>query len=142
MTGIKLDHPEAAEQAFYQAFADADTAAMRRIWDEAADVMCAHPMGAAIRGVEPILHSFAQIFSAGPRLRFAIERVSLSISAELAVSVVYEHIHSGTAGKTHPRILATNVFRRRADGWHLLLHHAAPAVLGDAVEAPTQGMLH
>ncbi len=142
MTAIKLDHPEAAEQAFYQAFADADATAMRRIWDEAADVVCAHPMGAAIRGVEPILHSFAQIFSAGRRLRFVIERVSLSLSPDLAVSVVYEHIHSGTAVKAHPRILATNVFRRRTDGWRLLLHHAAPAVLGDAVQVPTQAMLH
>jgi len=55
---------------------------------------------------------------------------------------VYEHMRGGTAAKAHPRILATNVFRHGADGWRLLLHHAAPAVLGDAVQGPTQGMLH
>lgn len=142
MTSIKPDSAEAAEQAFYAAFAAADARAMRQLWEESAEVVCAHPMGAAIQGFEPIMESFAQIFANGPRMRFTVDRVSLIAGHDLAVSVVYEHIHGADATTPHPPILATNIFRRGADGWRLVLHQASPAVLGEEAAAQRIGVLH
>jgi len=142
MTSINFEHPLAAEQAFYQAFTAADPRAMRQVWESDAEVICAHPMGAAIQGLEPIMESFAQIFSSGQRLRFIVDRVSMIASPEMAISVVYEHILGEDAQKPHPPILVTNAYRRGPQGWRMVLHQASPAVMGEKTGAQTLSALH
>lgn len=142
MTSIHFENPQAAEQAFYQAFTTADARAMRQVWGSDAEVVCAHPMGAAIQGLEPIMESFAQIFASGKRLRFIVDRVSLIASREMTISIVYEHILSEDAQKPHPPILVTNAYRRGPQGWRMVLHQASPAVMGEMAAAQTMGALH
>lgn len=124
-----LDTPEAAEQAFYEAFMNADPAAMAALWEPAAAVACIHPMGHALIGTEAVQRGWGEIFAAGQRLHIHIEHLSWQVRDGLAVSVVHEHIRLVGEDKTSPPIVATNVYRHTPAGWRIAVHHASPAVV-------------
>jgi ketosteroid isomerase-like protein len=44
----------------------------------------------------------------------------------MAVHSVIQHMSSPDDQRALPPIVATNVWRRGADGWRLLMHHASP----------------
>ena len=118
--------PEAAEQAFYQAFARLDAAAMADVWAADQPVCCIHPGGPLLQGRAAVLQSWAEIFAGAqpPRLRW--ERLSAVGGADLAVHVTAEHIETGAhAAVRSARVVATNVFRRGPAGWVLIEHHAS-----------------
>ncbi|MEW5893538.1 MAG: nuclear transport factor 2 family protein [Pseudomonadota bacterium] len=134
--------PEAAEAAFYAAFEQADAMAMMQVWDAAADITCIHPMGRAVSGLAEVSRGWREIFASELRLRFTREPVQMVQSADLAVSVLYEHIQVAGEAKPRPPMLATNVYRRTAQGWRLVLHHASPAVVEIAEESTAIAALH
>ena len=125
--------PDAAEQAFYQAFARLDLAAMRQVWSARQPVSCVHPGGPLLRGLDAVLKSWAEIFAGAqpPRLRW--ERLSTVAAGDLAVHVTIEHIESGApAVGRGARVIATNVFRREPTGWALIEHHASLSPMREA----------
>lgn len=145
MTNDRWDSPEDAERAFYQAFEAGDPQAMMRVWDETTDVCCIHPMGKALFGVDAVRDGWREIFASGQRLQFSAESAIRQIGADLAVSVVHEHIRVVGQDKTSPPMLATNVYRRTAAGWRMTLHHVSPAVVamgGETEDKPAPRYLH
>jgi len=118
--------PADAEQAFYQAFARLDLAAMHAVWSTEHPVSCVHPGGPLLQGREPVLQSWAEIFAGAQPPRLAWECLSVAAGADLAVHVSAEHIESGDAlaGRS-AKVIATNVFRRGPSGWTLIGHHAS-----------------
>jgi ketosteroid isomerase-like protein len=117
--------PEAAEAAFYFAFAACDLGAMNDVW--ATDgVVCIHPGSDALLGREMVMQSWGDILlnSELPSLR--TEVLSRTVRNDLAVHVVEESIAPG--GKSSDVIsivLATNVYRRDENGWKIVEHHAS-----------------
>lgn len=134
--------PEAAEKAFYESFEAGDLPAMMQVWADTPDICCIHPMGKALRGPAAVREGWDGIFSSGQRLKFVLESVQRQNTGELAISVLQEHIR--VEGDAHPRppMIATNVYRRTDHGWHMLLHHASPAVVEVARDAPAPQVLH
>ncbi len=134
--------PQQVEAAFYRAFEAGDLAAMMQVWDAAADICCIHPMGKALTGPAQVSEGWASIFSSGQSLEFTLESLHWRVEGDLAVSVLYEHIR--VRGETRPRppMLATNVYRRRPDGWRMWLHHASPAVVAVTDDPAVAGHLH
>lgn len=139
---LSLDSPEAAEAAFYAAFEQADAVAMMQVWDTAPDITCVHPMGRAVYGLAEVGQSWQEVFASDLRMRFTREPVQLSLSADLAVSVLYEHIQVIGEDKPRPAMVATNVYRRTELGWRLILHHASPAVVAVAEARHSSASLH
>ncbi|NWG88047.1 MAG: nuclear transport factor 2 family protein [Hydrogenophilaceae bacterium] len=137
-----FDTPQAAEAAFYAAFEQADALAMMPIWDGTPDITCIHPMGRAVSGLAEVSQSWQEVFASDLRLRFTREPVQLSQSADLAVSVLYEHIQVIGEAKPRPAMLATNVYRHTEQGWRLILHHASPAVVAVAEPRHSSASLH
>jgi ketosteroid isomerase-like protein len=127
---IAFPTPDAAEQAFYQAFAQLDPGAMRRVWSTAQPVTCIHPGGPLLQGLQAVLQSWSEIFAGSQPPRLAWERLSAVEAGDLAVHVTAEHIQSGDpdAGRG-ARVISTNVFRREAAGWLLIQHHASLPVM-------------
>lgn len=122
--------PEAAEQAFYQAFARLDAAAMADVWSADQPVCCIHPGGPLLQGRASVLQSWTEIFAGAQPPRLQWERLSAVAGTDLAVHVTTEHIETGapTAARS-ARVVATNVFRRGPAGWVLIEHHASLPVM-------------
>ena len=119
------DSPEAAELAFYSAFEDADLEGMMGVWARQAEIECIHPFGERLQGTASVRKSWQQLFRNDQQLRFQLDQISTSTDVQLAVHVLHENIT--VAGNTQHRIIATNVYRCGASGWHMILHHASPA---------------
>ena len=134
-----FDTPEAAETAFYFALERASLETMMSIWEASDDIVCIHPLGPRLRGREQVREGWRQIFGGGTPLRFAIDAVHSAGDAGIAVRMVIEHITVlGAAADQQPAqpVLATNVYRRDARGWRLLLHHASPGAELSPVSRP------
>ena len=118
--------PQEAEAAFYDALERADLDAMMAVWAEDEEVVCIHPGGPRLTGLPAVREAWIQVFKGVKRL--AVRRVSLVQSQALMMAVhsVIQHISSPGDQRTMPPIVATNIWRRAADGWRLLMHHASP----------------
>ena len=42
-----------------------------------------------------------------------------------------EYLLVGQEAGPRPPILATNLYRKEGEGWHMVLHHASPLQVGD-----------
>lgn len=122
----ELDTPEKAEAAFYSAFEICDLEAMMAVWCDDKEAVCIHPHGPRLTGSREIRDGWRQIMAHSPRIRFKVDDLHTIQNADLAIHLVNEDIHVGDTEEPDFTILATNVYRRTADGWRIVLHHASP----------------
>jgi uncharacterized protein (TIGR02246 family) len=128
--------PEAAEAAFYFAFAACDLEAMNDVW--ATDgVVCIHPGSDALLGRESIMRSWAEILVNAELPSLRTQVLSRTVSNDLAVHVVEESIAPrGKSSEIISIVLATNVYRRDENGWKLLEHHASAPMARQRLSQP------
>ncbi len=62
--------PQDAEAAFYEAFEKGDLDAMMGVWADDDDILCVHPAGPRLSGVEQVREAWRQIFSGGTNPAF------------------------------------------------------------------------
>ena len=128
-----------AENAFYQALERCDLEAMMAVWAEDEDIICVHPGGERLAGQDQVRASWAQIFSSGPQARVQVSNPVAISSVMLAVHSVHENFSLPSARPGDPKpvpILATNIYLRTAAGWKMIVHHASPALAGEAAAPP------
>ena len=124
MTEPSFQSPEAAEAAFYAAFAATDLALMASVWLHADNARCVHPGGDLLEGYAIIMQSWHSILSAveAPTIRFRlIDRLE---SDGLSVHMVEERIGPAGEDSDLTRVLATNTYLRSDHGWRMVIHHA------------------
>jgi ketosteroid isomerase-like protein len=134
-----FESPLEAEAAFYQAFVARDLKLMMQVWDNADDIVCIHPLGPALVGVEAVRASFEAILGKGTEMKFVVEECHRSQTSNAALHVVLEHIR--VRGKSQPPVAATNAYRLTRRGWRMVLHHASPAPEGGQID-PSVPTLH
>ena len=119
--------PQDAETAFYEALERNDLDLMMSVWSEDEEVVCAHPGGPRIAGLEQVRESWRRMFSGGATLRVHLTQQVALTSMIVAVHSLHENITVG--GESAPRgpMLATNVYQRSPAGWRMILHHSSPA---------------
>jgi ketosteroid isomerase-like protein len=130
-----------AEQAFYQALERADLGAMMQVWAEDEEIVCVHPGGPRLVGLDAVRDSWREIFSAGPRLRVRLLDPRVQGGRMLSVHNVYERITVRGDLRAH-LVLATNVYVLTTGGWRMLLHHASPMPASAAPPEAASGTLH
>jgi ketosteroid isomerase-like protein len=119
--------PEAAEYAFYSAIEGLNLEAMMAVWEVSDIIVCIHPMGPRLQGVQKIRESWRQIFNSNVQLRFRIAGAHRLYQDNSAFHIVYEHITViGAEEQPAQPIIATNIYRRQQKSWHLVVHHASP----------------
>ena len=114
------------ETAFYEALQRGDIEALMACWADDDEVFCVHPGGPRLVGAVAIRAAFEQMFANGA-IHARPARVRTVESLASAVHNVLERVEVLTAqGPHHAFVLATNVYHKTAQGWHLVAHHASP----------------
>jgi ketosteroid isomerase-like protein len=139
---MKFSTPEQAETAFYSAFERADLRAMMDVWDATNDVVCVHPQGARLTGQIAVMSSWRAILANSVRLRFQVTERAQFAEGAIAVHIVHENIFLPRDVAVEAPIIATNVYRRGAEGWRMILHHASAAPVEAAKKQTPRGSLH
>lgn len=129
----------AANAELYAAIESGDVERVAAMWDDGDDVVCVHPGWPSVRGRSRVLRSWAVIMANTAYIQFFATGVDVAIEADVAI-VTCEHgllarsDERDTGFGETARVVASNVFRRRADGWRLWSHHASPVLGGDDQE--------
>jgi len=143
---VLFDTPDEAEQAFYTAFEQADLEAMMQVWDEEDDIVCVHPMGPCLTGVQAVAESWQEIFEAGHAMRFRVTQRCFTGNENLSVHTVIEHISHGRRLENRSVVIATNIYKLTPFGWRMIVHHASPggeeATEEDNARVTPAGRLH
>ncbi|WP_418958372.1 nuclear transport factor 2 family protein [Streptomyces tritici] len=143
----------AANTAFYEAMERGDLETVSALWISDADgppysgISCVHPGWPMLFGRGQVLRSYAVIMANTEYIQFFLTDVRVSLAGDVAVVTCTENILSGgpaeDEGELGPLVgqlvVATNVFRRTADGWKLWSHHASPVLTEDEDETPSEG---
>jgi ketosteroid isomerase-like protein len=122
-----------ANQEFYAAIESGNLDRIAAMWDDADDVVCVHPGWPGVRGRSRVLRSWAVIMANTAYIQFFPTGVEVAVVGDVAVVACEHSLLARTTdsevglGET-ARVVATNVFRRRADGWRLWAHHASPVM--------------
>lgn len=127
---------EAAELAFYAAFETRDLDAMMAVWGKDDSIVCIHPLAAPLNGHAAVAAGWHSMFEAATGFRVQVELAHEIREADRVIRIVREYLTIGQESEARPPILATNVYRKDADGWHMMLHHAAPLEVGGTPPAP------
>lgn len=117
---------EEAEDAFYEAFNKRNMRAMMDIWEKDDQVVCIHPMVDRVMGHENVKQIWDDIFDAAPAYTIEVKSRLCTLTQNLAIHVVHEHIIMENNDKPYPPMVATNIFRLTESGWFMILHHASP----------------
>lgn len=132
---------ESVEESFYEAIRRADLTRMMALWSNDDEVICIHPDGGRLAGLDAIRASWETIFSRGGVDVRAVETMTHTTGA-IAVHNLVEHIGvSGPLGKQAMACLVTNVYVQTVSGWRIVLHHGSPALLAEPA-APIGALLH
>ena len=119
--------PNDAEAAFYEAFEKGDLDAMMGVWADDDDIVCVHPGGPRLTGVEEVREAWRQIFAGGQTLRFRLRQQQTLNGMTLVVLSVYEQITVANEARARQPVIATNIYMRTENGWRMVVHHASPA---------------
>ena len=131
-----------AERAFYDAFQRADVEEMMKVWADEDAIICIHPMGPRLDGRAAVAQSWQQIFAGSTPMRFELSEISCAVNESLAVHCVYENIDHGSQLTQRSLVLATNVYRSTERGWHMVVHHASPAISMQTADKEPHSTVH
>ena len=137
-TPADIEEVTAANQELYEAFEVADLDRMEAVWDDADDVRCIHPGWPVLVGRARVMRSWSVLMANTSYIQFFLTGVTAEVDGDFAVVTCEENILTGIEepdGESDlsglggsQKVLATNIFRRRPQGWRLWLHHASPVL--------------
>ena len=133
--------PEAAEAAFYAAFEARSLDAMMAVWAGDDSIACIHPMAAPLNGRTAVAAGWHSMFEAAGQFRVQVELAQEMRAATQVIRIVREYLVIGQETEPRPPILATNVYRKEAGGWRMVLHHASPLQVGGTPPSRTPSVV-
>ncbi|MCC6748405.1 MAG: nuclear transport factor 2 family protein [Deltaproteobacteria bacterium] len=117
----------AANEAFYEAFAQRDLEAMDLVWAEQAPVACIHPGWDVLLGREQVMAAWDAILSSPSAPKIVCSHESIHVCGDAAYVVCRETAGEGT-------LIATNLFVLENGRWRLAHHQAGPLAETDDEE--------
>ena len=108
-----------ANEAFYHAFADRDSAAMDEVWARDTPVVCIHPGWPPLEGRDEVMESWRAILANPDSPATRPRGARAYLRGETAFVVCYEEIEG-------QYLIATNIFTREGGLWRLVHHQAGP----------------
>ena len=124
-----------ANQSFYDAFNKQDLEAMQRVWISDLSATCIHPGWPVLRGFDPIIKSWQDIFEHTDHMEIKLSGVSVVAADDLVWVSCQENLFSiNVSGVQTTSVHATNLFKRVSGEWKMILHHAATLPTGQSPE--------
>ena len=112
------------QEAFYDAFQRCHLEDMMSVWAEDDNIVCIHPGGPKLCGVEAVRESWEQVFKNQPDWDFRLSNGQCIEDELLSIHQVQENIYN--QGQMQGAVIATNLFHYTSLGWRMMLHHASP----------------
>jgi len=125
---------EAANNELYAAFEAGDLDRMAALWvgdGSGPMAKCVHPGSTVIRGIEPVLRSWALVMANAEDLQFIVTDVEAVVREDLATVTCTEILlrpGRGVDPFTSSQAVATNGFVLVDGEWRMWLHHASPVM--------------
>jgi len=116
--------PQDAEIGFYNALERGDLDAMLAVWADDEAIVCIHPGGGRLQGLEEVAQSWREMLTGQPGIQFELEDVHFVKDDRLSIHTLRERIIIN--GELAGIAIATNVYQLDEGGWRLLMHHASP----------------
>ncbi|HEB95949.1 MAG TPA: ketosteroid isomerase [Sedimenticola thiotaurini] len=123
----RFNSPTDVEDAYYDAIDECDLEKMMSVWDPSPQAACLLPMQPMHHGREAIRALWRPMLDPELKVDITVNHLEWIEQGEIAIHLLEELVTLKGTGQRQPPIYATNVFRRDADGWHLLLHVNSPA---------------
>lgn len=122
-----FDTPQDAEDAYYDALEDADLESLVSVWADMDDISCLLPMLPLALGRQAVRETFSRLFSRGQGIALSVKHLSWIETGDVAIHLVEESPQQKTPGGQPPMaVYGTNIYRRTADGWRLIVHQNTP----------------
>lgn len=109
----------AANEAFYQAFANNDYATMETLWSSGTDIAVIHPGWSPLHGYRAVMDSWHRLLSAPGVTPVLCSESRVYIMGQAAFVICTESFDE-------TELVATNIFIRENDGWKLVHHQSGP----------------
>ncbi|MCU7922943.1 MAG: nuclear transport factor 2 family protein [Candidatus Thiodiazotropha sp. (ex Dulcina madagascariensis)] len=116
--------PQEAEDAYYDAIEERDLEAMLSVWEESEEILCLLPMMPAQRGMAGVRSVWEPLFQGDIALEIEIRHLHWIETADLAIHLVEEKV--STSAQPAAPVYASNIYRKGAQGWRLLMHQNSP----------------
>jgi ketosteroid isomerase-like protein len=130
---LHIGTPDDVETTFYDALEKGDIDLLMSCWGDEDDIFCILPGGPRVVGHGAIRAAFDAIFTNGS-IHAHPERIRRVQTLNTSVHSVIERVEVLTEqGPQQAHVLATNIFLKTPQGWHLVAHHASP---GTPYETP------
>jgi len=128
--GVIYASPEEVEKAFYEAVERQDINALMSLWSNDEEIVCIHPNGQRVSGVEEVRKSFAQAME-DPPVRIA---KSQQARWEGAVMALYQNIETVLNKETGQPggvpLFVSHIFMLGAHGWRMVCRHSTSTTTG------------
>lgn len=119
--------PQDAEDAFYDALEDGDLNQLFALWADTDDICCLLPMYPMVQGRQQVEELFSHLFSRGQGVALSVRHLGWIQTDDIAIHQVEETIQNPPPGQpAPPPFYGTNIYRKAADGWRLIVHQNAP----------------
>src|SRR3954447_1317078 len=92
---VSVEDVLTANEAFYRAFNQKDSAAMSALWSEALDVACVHPGWNVLTGRDPVLESWMRILSNPDQPRIMTGGATVTVVGDIGI-VICRELVAGT----------------------------------------------
>jgi ketosteroid isomerase-like protein len=122
-----FDTPQDAEDAYYDALEEGNLEVLLTVWDAADDISCLLPMHPLAQGRAAVRDAFARLFARGRGIALSVKHLGWIDAGAVAIHHVEESPQRHAPGARPPLpVYGTNIYRRGAQGWHLIVHQNAP----------------
>ncbi|TAJ09274.1 MAG: DUF4440 domain-containing protein [Nitrospirae bacterium] len=129
MLKTKIEEVTRANQEFYEAFESLDVARMDRIWAQQEYVTCIHPGWTLRVGWPAVRDSWVLIFNNTFAMTFELTEIQIQVAGDMAWVICTEQITSRQGEQSQgSRVLATNLYEKAGDRWHIIHHHGSPVM--------------
>jgi SnoaL-like domain len=108
-----------ANEAFYQAFANADVAAMDAVWARNVPVTCIHPGWHVLNDREHVMEVWRRIFASEEQPPLICRSPEAFVAGDSAFVICYEQLPDAV-------MVATNIFVRHRQQWRMVHHQSSP----------------
>jgi ketosteroid isomerase-like protein len=120
--------PQEAEDDFYDALEEGDLNRLLSVWADTDDICCLLPMYPLIQGRKEVEDVFTHLFSQGQGVELSVAHLGWIQTDNIAIHHVEQTIQNGPPDRPPPPpFYGTNIYRKSADGWRLIVHQNAPA---------------